>query len=366
MNRLRGPFISVALAAGAQFALMPAVSAGPHDALISKHATANGVPEALVRRIIHIESRGNPRAVSKGNYGLMQIRLGTARAMGYSGTAQGLLDADTNMTYAVRYLANAYRAAGCSIGRAIAYYQRGFYKKPQMRCGTTTSVSSRSLHAQTDAIGTAMNDRDRAVDVAELRGSSARSDDILKPRVVHIEKIMRLPHATASHAVVTPQRAAKFDPVRIAPPPPRDALAALDPMQVPAPSAKDKHTPAVSMQPMPRPRPALLAKSNPAVGGSLSASVPESAADDQVAMLDPQAVPLPQARPNIALKTETAVKHARHATRGHAPGSKRTAAETSGVVSFLEKLTAPEKKSRKPRPHTVTPQPVTPYAPPVY
>ena len=32
----------------------------------------------LVRRVIHIESKGNPRVVSKGNYGLMQIRLGTA------------------------------------------------------------------------------------------------------------------------------------------------------------------------------------------------------------------------------------------------------------------------------------------------
>src|SRR5690606_30183299 len=93
--------------------------AGPHDALITKHATANNVPEALVRRVIHIESRGNPRAVSKGNYGLMQIRLGTARAMGYTGAAHGLLDADTNMTYAVRYLARAYRAAGCNTHRAI-------------------------------------------------------------------------------------------------------------------------------------------------------------------------------------------------------------------------------------------------------
>ena len=53
----------------------------------------------------------------------MQIRLGTARAMGYhGGSPQGLLDADTNMTYAVKYLAGAYRAAGCdprSRGRHI-------------------------------------------------------------------------------------------------------------------------------------------------------------------------------------------------------------------------------------------------------
>jgi soluble lytic murein transglycosylase-like protein len=97
------------------------------DALISKHAAAHNVPEALVRRVIHRESRGNPRVISKGNYGLMQIRLGTARAMGYRGTAAGLLDADTNMTYAVRYLAGAYQAAGGNVDRAVRYYAGGYY-----------------------------------------------------------------------------------------------------------------------------------------------------------------------------------------------------------------------------------------------
>jgi soluble lytic murein transglycosylase-like protein len=82
------------------------------DALIAQHASANGVPVSLVRRVVMRESHYNARAVSGGNYGLMQIRLGTARALGYRGTAAGLLDPDTNMTYAVGYLAGAYRAAG--------------------------------------------------------------------------------------------------------------------------------------------------------------------------------------------------------------------------------------------------------------
>jgi soluble lytic murein transglycosylase-like protein len=57
----------------------------------------------------------------------MQIRLGTARAMGYSGSAEGLLDAQTNMTYAVKYLAGAYRAAGGNESRAVALYASGYY-----------------------------------------------------------------------------------------------------------------------------------------------------------------------------------------------------------------------------------------------
>lgn len=102
-------------------------SNGNLDMLISRHAAANGVPEDLVRRVIRRESRGNARAVSKGNYGLMQIRLGTARGMGYTGTAAGLLDADTNMTYAVKYLAGAYRVAGGNQDRAVGYYAAGYY-----------------------------------------------------------------------------------------------------------------------------------------------------------------------------------------------------------------------------------------------
>src|SRR5580698_8428539 len=97
------------------------------DSLIARHAAANNLPESMVRRIIKRESGGNPRVISKGNYGLMQIRLGTARAMGYQGSAAGLLDADTNMTYAVKYLAGAYHAAGGNPDRTVHYYAGGYY-----------------------------------------------------------------------------------------------------------------------------------------------------------------------------------------------------------------------------------------------
>ena len=124
--------LSVLSALGLSMALfvLPhgAAAQDDHDALVAKHAAANGVPESLVRRVIKIESRGNPRVISKGNFGLMQIRLGTAHAMGYRGDANGLLDADTNMTYAVKYLAGAYRAAGGNADRAVSNYQRGYYQ----------------------------------------------------------------------------------------------------------------------------------------------------------------------------------------------------------------------------------------------
>jgi soluble lytic murein transglycosylase-like protein len=106
---------------------------GNLDALIRQHAAANNLPEALVRRVIKRESGGNPRVVSAGNYGLMQIKLATARSMGYTGNAAGLLDANSNMTYAVKYLAGAYRLANGNHGRAVHYYAAGYYYAAKAR-----------------------------------------------------------------------------------------------------------------------------------------------------------------------------------------------------------------------------------------
>jgi soluble lytic murein transglycosylase-like protein len=105
----------------------------PLDGMASAQASANGVPVSLVERVIKRESGGNPRAVSRGNYGLMQIRLGTARAVGFSGSAAELLDPQVNMTYAVRYLAGAYRAAGGNENRAVALYASGYYYQAKAR-----------------------------------------------------------------------------------------------------------------------------------------------------------------------------------------------------------------------------------------
>jgi soluble lytic murein transglycosylase-like protein len=106
---------------------------GAYASMVARHAAANGIPASLVHRVIMRESRYNPRAVSKGNYGMMQIKLGTARAMGYTGSAAGLLDPEVNMTYAVKYLAGAYKVAGGSESGAVANYARGYYVQAKRR-----------------------------------------------------------------------------------------------------------------------------------------------------------------------------------------------------------------------------------------
>jgi hypothetical protein len=119
----------ISLAASAAALTLPtfALAASPYDAMIAQHAAANGVPVELVHRVIVRESRYNPRAVNSGNYGMMQIRLGTARGMGYTGNAQGLLDPNVNLTYAVKYLAGAYKVAGGNHNRAVSLYAGGYY-----------------------------------------------------------------------------------------------------------------------------------------------------------------------------------------------------------------------------------------------
>jgi len=364
MNRLRGSLVSIALAAGAHIAFAPAASADPHDALVRKHAAANAVPEALVRRVIHIESRGNPRVVSKGNYGLMQIRLGTARSMGYSGDAQGLLDADTNMTYAVRYLANAYRAAGCNIGRAIAYYQRGFYKKPQMRCGASVSDNPA---IETRTIAFEENARGRASADARLTAATMRPGDVLKPRVVPTEKIIGSAHAATPSRESEPRRPrGSFNPLR-GEPSSETAVASLQPKQ-PTSSVAGRTTATVPM-PKPRPVPQAEAAGIPATDAMSTdamaaadgaAALSESAGAEQVAALDPQTIPLPPSRPEIAAVPEA--KPVRRAARRTARHAKPKQQEPSGVTAFLQKLTAPEKKTRKAK---AGPQTAAPHTAPI-
>jgi hypothetical protein len=264
MDRVVVSSVSVALVAGAQIALALPASAGPHDELVARHATAHGVPETLVRRVIQIESRGNPRLVSKGNYGLMQIRLGTARGLGYSGDANGLLDPDVNMTYAVRYLAGAYLAAGCNADRAVSYYQRGYYGARRMNCVTGPAL----------------------IPVVQVETKSA---DVLKPRVVRIETIG--PQGAGPSRPMAP-----FEPARVSPPPATDGLA--------PPGARMLQLAAIPMPPT-RPEPdAAPRKKNAKASRSRAKADPEIAAG-------------------------------------------KTGGDPNAVVSFLKKIVATDKPSKK-------------------
>ena len=132
---------------------------GALDAMIARHAAANGLPIELVHRVVIRESRYNPRARNGSNLGLMQIKHATARGVGYAGPASGLLDAETNLTYAVRYLAGAYRAAGGNPGRAVAYYASGYHGRGVARSPVVTAQAAPAYQPM-QAMPVAMRDTD--------------------------------------------------------------------------------------------------------------------------------------------------------------------------------------------------------------
>ena len=105
----------------------PGTQRGEVDRLIAKYAAIYEVPEQLVRRVVKRESNFNPAARNRIYWGLMQIRHDTARGMGYRGSASGLLDAETNLKYAVKYLRGAWMVSGGNHDRAVGFYARGYY-----------------------------------------------------------------------------------------------------------------------------------------------------------------------------------------------------------------------------------------------
>lgn len=97
------------------------------NALVRKYAGIHDIPESLIHRVIQRESKYNAGARNGPYYGLMQIHPQTARTMGYTGAPEGLLDAETNLIYAGKYLRGAWLVSGGSQDRAVMWYAKGYY-----------------------------------------------------------------------------------------------------------------------------------------------------------------------------------------------------------------------------------------------
>ena len=102
--------------------------------LIREAAAELEIPEALLHRVIQRESDYNAGARNGPYYGLMQVLPETARGMGYDGPASGLLDAETNLRYAGRYLRGAWIVADGDIDEAVGWFARGYYYEARDRC----------------------------------------------------------------------------------------------------------------------------------------------------------------------------------------------------------------------------------------
>jgi soluble lytic murein transglycosylase-like protein len=96
-------------------------------ALVTKYAQVHDIPESLLHRVIQRESGYNPAARNGPYYGLMQILPQTARTMGYQGPPEGLLNPETNLQYAGKYLRGAWLVSGGNEDEAVRWYAAGYY-----------------------------------------------------------------------------------------------------------------------------------------------------------------------------------------------------------------------------------------------
>ncbi len=102
-------------------------------ALIQKYADIYDIPESLLHRVIIRESTHNPGASNGPYYGLMQILPATARGMGFKGNNVDLLDAETNLKFAGKYLRGAWLLSDGSEATAVKWYSQGYYYEAKKR-----------------------------------------------------------------------------------------------------------------------------------------------------------------------------------------------------------------------------------------
>lgn len=108
-----------------------ATGVAPLGQLVTVKAQQHNVPVALAHAIVTKESNFNPNALSSGNYGLGQIRCGTARGLGFQGNCRNLLDPNTNLEYSMRYLREALDRSRGDWCKAATLYNRGTNATPR-------------------------------------------------------------------------------------------------------------------------------------------------------------------------------------------------------------------------------------------
>lgn len=97
-----------------------------YSQIINRYAATYGISSTFAHAVVRHESNFQPNVRGKaGEIGLMQIKLSTARAMGYSGSAKGLYNPSTNIQYGMKYLAMAQKLGGGSTCGTILKYNAG-------------------------------------------------------------------------------------------------------------------------------------------------------------------------------------------------------------------------------------------------
>lgn len=107
----------------------PATNAAGYDAVRAaarRYGPGGKKFEKLARDITYTESRGRCGAVSSAKaLGVMQTKYGTARMMGYKGSAEGLKNCRTGAEWGVKYLAYCHDLAKGDVRLTSVCYNQG-------------------------------------------------------------------------------------------------------------------------------------------------------------------------------------------------------------------------------------------------
>ncbi len=121
---------TVALASLIAFSIPALASQQQYSQLITSHARANGIPVDIAHAVVRHESGYNARATGRaGEVGLMQIKLQTARGLGFTGSRKQLYDPATNIKWGMKYLGEARRLARGNECGMLSRYNGGLGTK---------------------------------------------------------------------------------------------------------------------------------------------------------------------------------------------------------------------------------------------
>jgi len=103
-------------------------SNAPLVQLTADKAHEHNVPSTLAIAVVTLESNWDATALSQGNYGLGQIKCGTARGIGFDGKCSALLQPEVNLEYSMTYLRMALDQAQGDECQALTWYNEGLGK----------------------------------------------------------------------------------------------------------------------------------------------------------------------------------------------------------------------------------------------
>jgi hypothetical protein len=111
----------------------------------------------------------------------MQLKVATARGVGFGGDAEALRDPETNLAWGIKYLAGAWRAARGDHELAMRYYASGYYYvAKQQRLERLQQAAAAPASAPPKPLAVATNPQENAKDAAAVDAKPAAT--AAKPR----------------------------------------------------------------------------------------------------------------------------------------------------------------------------------------